>query len=60
MRLGKLWDSLQALDSVTDSEVLKDLEGPVNKSQGETPRLGTERDVSKHERYKLLKTLGLR
>jgi tetratricopeptide (TPR) repeat protein len=60
MRLGKLRDSLQALDSVTDSEVLKDLEEPVNKSQGETSRLGAERDVSKPKRYKLLKRLGLR
>jgi tetratricopeptide (TPR) repeat protein len=60
MRLGKLRDSLQALDSMTDREILKDLEEPVNKYQGETSRLGAERDVSKPKRYKLLKKLGLR
>jgi hypothetical protein len=60
MRLGKLRDSLQALDSMTGREVLKDLEEPVNKYQCETLLLGAERDVSKPKRYKLLKTLGLR
>jgi hypothetical protein len=55
-----LQDNLQALDTATENETLKDVEEPVNNSRGETSRLGAERALSKTKRHKLLKKLGLR
>ena len=60
LRSRSLRDNLQALDTVTENETLKDVEEPVNNSRGETSRLGAERALSKTKRHKLLKKLGLR
>ena len=60
LRSRSLRDNLQALDTVTENETLKDVEEPVNNYQGETSRLGAERAPLKTKRHKLLKKLGLR
>jgi tetratricopeptide (TPR) repeat protein len=59
-RSRSLRDNLQALDTATENETLKDVEESVNNSRGETSRLGPERAPSKTKRHKLLKKLGLR
>jgi hypothetical protein len=52
--------SLQTLDSLAGNGPLKDVDEPLNNSQGETSRLGVERDRSKTKRHKVLHKLGLR
>jgi len=60
LRSRSLWDSLYALDTVTENKALIDTREPVNKFQGETSHLGAKGTLLKSKRHKLLKKLYLR
>ena len=59
-RSQKVRAHLRALDTMTETEALEEVEVPVTNSQRETSRLGAERaPQSTSKRHKLLKKIGL-